>query len=96
MKNPQRKVAASRRGFLKKVAYTAPAIVAIGTLTLPASASASYILAKTVTVTNGNGGSKVVEVFKENDGSGDVMKIITKTKKNGDTVTKTKYISSNP
>lgn len=33
----------SRRGFLKKVAYTAPAVIALGALTLPASAQASVI-----------------------------------------------------
>ncbi|MDD2781642.1 hypothetical protein [Sulfuricurvum sp.] len=34
---------ASRRNFLKKVAYTAPAIIALGTLTAPMSANASVI-----------------------------------------------------
>ena len=33
----------SRRGFLKNVAYTAPAVIALGALTLPASAQASVI-----------------------------------------------------
>ena len=35
--------AISRRGFLKKVAYTAPTIIALGTLTAPITAQASSI-----------------------------------------------------
>lgn len=86
----------SRRSFLKKAAYTAPALVAMGALTLPASAHASYVYTRTTTTTNSNGAVKTTDIYKENDGSGDVKKVITKTKPNGTVVTKTKIITTLP
>ena len=40
MKNTE---VSSRRAFLKKAAYAAPAVIALGTLTNPTSAHASHI-----------------------------------------------------
>ncbi|MFA6189065.1 MAG: hypothetical protein WC680_07275 [Sulfuricurvum sp.] len=57
----------ARRSFLKKVAYVAPAVVVLGSLTLPSSAQAStfthntidqnapYAVASTQTITTQNG-----------------------------------------
>jgi hypothetical protein len=72
----------SRRKFLKKAAYVAPVVVALGGLTAPMSAHASYIHTKSVKYDTG----KNVEVYKENDGSGDIKRVITRP--NGKVVTK--------
>ena len=37
----------SRRNFIKKAAYVAPAVVAIGTLTTPTTSNASSKISKT-------------------------------------------------
>lgn len=84
----------SRRSFLKKAAYAAPAIVVLGGLTLPQQAQASLIYQGTVKSTNTNGAQKTTEIYKENDGSGTVVKEITKVKPNGTIVTKTKTITT--
>lgn len=84
----------ARRSFLKKAAYAAPAIVVLGGLTLPQQAQASLIYQRTVKSTNTNGAQKTTDIFKENDGSGTVVKEITKVKPNGTVVTKTKTITT--
>lgn len=83
----------ARRSFLKKAAYAAPAIVVLGGLTLPQQAQASLIYQGTVKSTNTNGAQKTTDIYKENDGSGTVVKEITKVKPNGTVVTKTKTIT---
>lgn len=84
----------TRRNFLKKAAYVAPAVVAMGALTIPKSAHASYVFVRETTTTNSKGATREVDVYKENDGSGDVKKIITVTKPNGKVVVKEKIIKT--
>jgi len=53
MENVEIKGVEARRSFLKKVAYVAPAVVVLGSLTLPSSAQAS-VFHGTATVNPGN------------------------------------------
>jgi len=58
MENVEIQSVAARRSFLKKVAYAAPAVVALGALTAPMSAQASVIFSqKTITNDKGNAAS---------------------------------------
>jgi hypothetical protein len=52
MENVEIKSVEARRSFLKKVAYVAPAVVVLGSLTLPNSAQASTFSHNTVSATN--------------------------------------------
>ncbi|MDD3597470.1 hypothetical protein [Sulfuricurvum sp.] len=75
LENVEMNAAQSRRAFLKKAAYVAPAVVALGALSAPVSAQASTfngnvyaVDAKTGTVTqigtatvNGQSGPQVIE-----------------------------------
>jgi hypothetical protein len=54
MENVEIKSVEARRSFLKKVAYVAPAVVVLGSLTLPNSAQASTFSHNTVSATNQN------------------------------------------
>ncbi len=83
MENTKTQDVETRRSFLKKVAYIAPVVVALGGLTAPMVAHASYI--HTRSVQNHINGKKT-EIYKENDGSHDVKRVITKP--NGKVVTR--------
>ncbi len=83
MKNTKPQDVETRRSFMKKVVYIAPVVVALGGLTAPMAAHASYI--NTRSVQNHINGKRT-EVYKENDGSGDVKRVITKP--NGKVVTR--------
>lgn len=50
MENTELSMVEARRSFLKKVAYTAPAVIALGALTLPSSAQASVFTHNTQSV----------------------------------------------
>ncbi len=54
----------SRRSFMRKVAYVAPAVVALGVLGAPTNAHASYIHVATV-VNN----PRLADVSQQNDGT---------------------------
>jgi len=54
VKTKQMDVLESRRSFLKKVAYTAPVVIALGSLTAPVSAHASVVF-NTTPYTDGDG-----------------------------------------
>lgn len=54
----------SRRLFLKKAAYTAPAVIALGSLAAPQSAHASY-----VHIASLSNNPRYADVYQENDGT---------------------------
>lgn len=56
----------SRRRFLKKAAYVAPAIIVLGSLAAPQSANASYIHVAQV---NNFKSNRTAELYQENDGT---------------------------
>jgi hypothetical protein len=53
MENLETQKVEARRGFLKKVAYAAPAVVALGALTAPVSAQASVVYHQTTAYKKG-------------------------------------------
>lgn len=60
MENTEVSSVEARRSFLKKVAYTAPAVIALGSLTLPVTAQASTFT-NTFTDAQGNTMTSTVE-----------------------------------
>lgn len=65
MKNTKN-ITESRRNFLKKAAYAAPAIMVLGTLTVPTSAHASYIYRAQV---NNVPKNRQADLYQQNDGT---------------------------
>lgn len=58
----------SRRNFLKKAVYAAPAVIALGTLAAPQSAHASYVYMGKLQNTKGTT-PRYADLYQENDGT---------------------------